>query len=258
MAANPPPNSRLAFLLLGVSLAFGFIVAAEKLSKGISQVRNNRSEVTVKGVAIQKIRSDRAEVNAVLRWRGENQAQGRAAILKQKEALLNKLTTQWGLQPEEIKFYPTADERLEPARDNATTVDYSKYSRSKVPEYLIETYFLIKTTKVEKAEQFTLLETNLEDNVQLIQHGASYVVTQVDDSKKELLELAAKDASKRAQIMVAGTGSKVGTLLEASQGVFQILSADREVSMNDYSVDTTSIEKRIRVVVTMKFEIVHE
>ena len=59
-------------------------------------------------------------------------------------------------------------------------------------------------------------------------------------------------------MLVAGSGSKVGTLIEASQGVFQI-SAKGRVNESDYgSVDTTSIDKTMRLVVTMRFELAKE
>ena len=51
--SNSSTPQRLAFLLLGASLAFGFIVASDKLSKAIAQVRAARPEGSVKGVATQ-------------------------------------------------------------------------------------------------------------------------------------------------------------------------------------------------------------
>lgn len=86
----------------------------------------------------------------------------------------------------------------------------------------------------------------------------AYKLVKIDDSKKELLIEAAKNARARADILVSGSGSKIGSLLDASQGVFSIQAKD-SVGDSDYgSVDITSIEKTIRVVVTMTYEIVKE
>jgi hypothetical protein len=57
---------------------------------------------------------------------------------------------------------------------------------------------------------------------------------------------------------VAGSGSRVGALIDASQGVFQV-SAKGRVNEGDYaSVDSSSVEKTMRLVVTMRFELVKE
>jgi hypothetical protein len=73
-----------------------------------------------------------------------------------------------------------------------------------------------------------------------------------------LLEAATKDARRRADILVSGSGSKVGSLLEASQGVFEVLSLENPRSGGYDSYDTTSIHKLVRVVVTLRYEIARE
>jgi len=248
---------RLAFLLLGASLALGFIVASDKLSKAIAQVRSARPEVTVKGVATQDLRADEAELNGVLSWRGTDLVAGRAALEAQREVFRRKLV-QVGFAETEIEMMPISVSRLEPARASATNVDYNKSARGLVPDYILISPFELRTSKVDLVAKLVRQEVVLSQEVELQRNMPVFRLLKFDDSKKELLEAAAKDARRRADILVAGSGSKVGTLIDASQGVFQI-SAKGRVNEGDYSsVDMTSIEKTMRLVVTMRFELVKE
>ena len=248
---------RLAFLLLGASLAFGFIVASDKLSKAIAQVRAARPEVTVKGVATQDLRADEGELNGALSWRGTDLVAGRAALEAQRE-VFRRLLVQVGFAEAEVEMMPISVSRLEPARANATNVDYAKSARGQVPDYILTCYFEIRTTKVDLVAKLIRQEIVLAQEVELQRSAPIFRLLKFDDSKKELLEAAAKDARRRADILVAGSGSKVGALIDASQGVFQV-SAKGRVNEGDYSsVDMTSIEKTMRLVVTMRFELVRE
>ena len=256
MSQSPTPQ-RLAFLLLGASLAFGFIVASDKLSKAIAQVRAARPEVTVKGVATQDLRADEGELSGALSWRGTDLAAGRAALEAQREVFRRKLA-QAGFAESEIEMMPISVSRLEPARASAANVDYNKSARGLVPDYILISPFELRTSKVDLVAKLIRQEVVLAQEVELQSNMPVFRLLKFDDSKKEVLEAAAKDARRRADILVAGSGSKVGTLIDASQGVFQI-SAKGRVNEGDYSsVDSTSIDKTMRLVVTMRFELVKE
>jgi hypothetical protein len=256
-SAPSPFAQRVAFLLLGASLAFGFIVASDKLSKAIAQVRAARPEVTVKGVATQDLTADEGELNSALTWRGTDLAAGRAALDAQRE-VVRRLLKDVGFAPTEIVFAPTSMVRLEPARPNATNVDFARSARGTVPDYILTASFTIRSPKVAAVGEFCHREVLLGQDVELNRGNPLFRILNFDDSKKELLEAAAKDARRRAAVLVAGSGSKVGGLLDASQGVFQV-SAKGRVNESDYgSIDNSSIEKTMRLVVTMRFEIVKE
>ena len=78
--SNPAPSRpvnltlfpSLAFLLFGVALALGFVTATDKFSRSLTQMRQNRPEIVVKGVAAQDIRSAQGMVACALTWRGED------------------------------------------------------------------------------------------------------------------------------------------------------------------------------------------
>ena len=256
--SNSATPQRLAFLLLGASLAFGFIVASDKLSKPIAQVRSARPEVSVKGVATQDLLADEGELSGALSWRGTDLAAGREALDVQREAFRRALKEYAGFEDAEVDFVPVSVVRLEPARANATNVDFARSARGTVPDYVLTSAFVLRSSKVAAVAKMSRREITLGHDVELQRNPPVFRLLKFDDSKKELLEAAAKDARRRADILVAGSGSRVGTLIDASQGVFQV-SAKGRVNEGDYaSVDSSSVEKTMRLVVTMRFELVKE
>ncbi len=261
----------LAFLLFGIALALAFVVASDKMGKSIGQLKNTRPEITVKGVATLDVRSGQGSLTATLSWRGENFNEGRAAMLAQRTAV-QKMLKDAGFAESEIVFTASENTRLEaavftefaPNQDGVRTpiqrapIDFNRFARGKVPEFTFIQAFTIETPNVDRVLAFSRQEIYLEQGVTLVRGAPIYRLVKLNDSKQELLEAAAKDAQRRAATMVAGSGSKVGPLLDASQGVIQICAKDRVGESDANSIDFYSIEKTIRVVVTMRFEIVKE
>jgi len=261
----------LAFLLFGIALALAFVVASDKVGKSIGQFKQTRPEITVKGVATLDVRSGQGSLTGMLSWRGEDFAAGRAAIAAQR-AVLQTALRQAGFTPKEIVFAATDSTRYEPAvfveyanqGDGARTpiqrapVDFSRFARGKVPEFGITQSFTVESVNVDAILAFSRQELFLDDKVELSRGSPVFRLVKLNETKKELLEAAAQDAQRRAATLVGGSGSKVGSLLEASQGVIQISAKDRVGESDSNSVDLYSIEKTIRVVVTMRFEIVKE
>lgn len=261
----------LAFLLFGVALALAFVIASDKVGKSIGQFKQNRPEITVKGVATLDVRSGQGSIVGTLAWRGENFNEGRAAMLAQR-AVIQKLLKEAGFAEAEVVFAASEFTRLEPAafiefapnQDGVRTpiqrapVDYSRFARGKVPEFTFAQTFYVETPNVDRVLAFSRQEIYLEQGVTLSRGTPTFRLLNLNEAKQELLEAAAKDAQRRAATMVAGSGSKVGSLLDASQGVIQICAKDRVGESDANSIDFYSIEKTIRVVVTMRFEIVKE
>ncbi|MEY4032983.1 MAG: hypothetical protein RL492_177 [Verrucomicrobiota bacterium] len=261
----------LAFLVFGVALALAFVIASDKVGKSIGQFKQNRPEIIVKGVATLDVRSGQGSMNGTLSWRGENFAEGRFAMLAQRAAV-QKLLKEAGFAESEIVFSASEFTRLEPAvfpefapnQDGVRTpiqrapVDFNRFARGKVPEFALTQSFSIETPNVDRILAFSRQEIFLEQGVTLSRGTPIFRLVKLNESKQELLEAAAKDAQRRAATMVAGSGSKVGALLDASQGVIQICAKDRVGESDANSIDFYSIEKTIRVVVTMRFEIVKE
>ena len=104
--SNPAPSRplsptffpSLAFLLFGVALALGFVTATDKFGRSLTQIRQNRPEIVVKGVATQNLRAAQGMVQVSLRWRGEDFEAGRRALTTQRAAL-NDVLRELGFTP---------------------------------------------------------------------------------------------------------------------------------------------------------------
>ncbi len=85
-----------------------------------------------------------------------------------------------------------------------------------------------------------------------------YYLENLEKIKRDLIAKATKDAYVRAKEFASTSGVKVGTLKSASQGSFNILSTSPSSDDNsDYggSYDTSTIDKKVRLVVTIKYAI---
>lgn len=91
--------------------------------------------------------------------------------------------------------------------------------------------------------------------IEVTSHSPSYFYTKLDDLKIDMLGAATRDARTRAEVMAAQSGSVVGELVSATQGVFQINAAG-DTSTSDWGrSDTSSIDKSIRAVVTVEYAV---
>jgi hypothetical protein len=277
--SNPAPSRpvnltlfpSLAFLLFGVALALGFVTATDKFSRSLTEMRQSRPEIVVKGVAAQDIRSAQGMVECSLTWRGEDFEVGRKALAAQR-AKLDRLLSELGFGASELIYGAPAVRRLEPAvyveppvdANDKTPVrrpqliDHGSFARGKVPEFIIEQVITAQTAQVERILALTRQEIFLDEGVHLTRAAPIFRLLDLAAVKKDLLESAAKDAQRRASTMVANSGTTLGALLEASQGQIQISAKDRIDESDSNHVDVRSIDKTIRVVVTMRFELIRE
>ncbi|MGH9485523.1 MAG: SIMPL domain-containing protein, partial [Terriglobales bacterium] len=84
-------------------------------------------------------------------------------------------------------------------------------------------------------------------------NGVSYLYTQLNSIKPAMITTATHNARIAAQRFAADSGSRVGAIRQASQGLFTITSADAPPGVESRS----SILKKVRVVTTMQYFLSH-
>ncbi len=82
-----------------------------------------------------------------------------------------------------------------------------------------------------------------------------YYYTGLEDLKIELLKKAVENAKLRAVTMTEDSGCKLGKIRSANQGVFQITSPLSSDTADYGYYDTSSYQKEVKCVVTVKFEV---
>ncbi len=112
----------------------------------------------------------------------------------------------------------------------------------------------VQLSDVEKITRIAQKSGELIDQgVTFASRPLEYYYSKLADIKLEMLSKATEDAQVRASKIAESSGSKVGKIKSASQGVFQITQVN-STDVSDYgSYDTSSIEKQITSVVRASF-----
>jgi hypothetical protein len=128
-----------------------------------------------------------------------------------------------------------------------------------MPTHEVEGYALSQQIRVH-SEDIDLVMRVSKESAQLIRRGIElsswppeYFYTGLHELKISMLGEATADARRRAEELASRSGSRIGPLRWARQGVFQITPA-HSTEVTDYGRnDTTSREKSIKAVVTVRY-----
>jgi hypothetical protein len=91
--------------------------------------------------------------------------------------------------------------------------------------------------------------------IELLSQPPEFLYTKLEELRLAMLASATADARKRAETLATESGSRLGRLLSARQGVFQITPA-HSTEVTDYGRnDTTSRRESIEAVVTVRYAV---
>lgn len=237
----------LGMFLLGATLAFGLACAAYIVSR--AAVKVSRSEtIRVKGSASQLVSSDFGS------WSGSVAVaaptmEGAAAKLNAAEKQIGDFIASVGFRPQEVVWGSIS-----------ITIFYKKNEKgvntNDILKFQLSRTLKIASKDVNRLETLNRTFTDLvKKGLSVGNCGASYLITNLDDYKMKLLNAATENGYKRAQTLAGSAGGKVGSLLSASQGIFQVL-APGGGNISDYGTyDKSTIDKEIKAVVTLEFSV---
>ena len=205
----------------------------------------------VKGVAEKTVVSDLAAFTASIAATGKSRTEGYAAAEKAKMLLLaklNKLGFTSSMQGDETV---SCDEmhRTEKIKENGKEI-----TKSYIDHYKVTYSVRICTSDVNLVARNVLKIHELSMyKYEVTVSRPGYFINNPEQYKLELVDSASASAAARASVVARQSGCRLGELIEAKQGVIQITApASNETS--DYGVyDTNSVQKVIRLVMTMKF-----
>jgi len=241
-------NSWLGLLLLGIFLCAGIIIGTFIISKTVELVKFQNQRITVKGYAERNITSDIASWRGQLTVRSPELVTGYDKLQANLEKVLSYLE-QKGINRKDVTI-PSV----------ITTIQYQRTNQGMTTN-VVEGYILTQSVTITSSD-IDLIADIANDITVLIKQGIEmdsfspqYFYTKLDDMKIELLGEATKNAYMRAEQLAENSGSKVGSLKYASQGVFQITPV-YSTQVSDYGTyDTSTIEKSVKAVVTIEYSI---
>ena len=233
---------------LGFWIAAGLVVSSFLVTRSVENIRLRDKRIRVKGFAERRITSD------VAVWRGSFTAQNAAltSAYVQLQDDLGKI-----LRYLEGSGITRKDVRV----SSVTTRVQYKVTDKGVKLNEIEGYELEQSIEISSPD-VALIDRLSEESTSLIKEGVpfasqspEYYYAQIDALKIELLGEATRNAKQRAEQLAKNSGSEVGVLTSADQGIFQITPVHSTEVSDSGTYDTTTIEKSIKAVVTMEFAI---
>lgn len=203
----------------------------------------NYNAVTVKGLAETDVVADLAIWEIKFVATGNDLVKTKDNLEKQTDAVIGFLHDN-GFNDNEIEMggVETNDLMANPYRGN---------------EDVKSRFILTKSMTVRSAQVYNVAETYTKTG-DLINSGVvfenrydspiSYVFTRLNDIKPQMLEMATKNARASALDFAKSSGSRVGKIHSANQGVFSILPRD-----NANANELQQINKKVRVVATVEY-----
>jgi uncharacterized protein len=120
--------------------------------------------------------------------------------------------------------------------------------------YRLNQRFEIRSNDVPRISKLSQQSTELiNEGIPLVSEPPEYLYTQLAKLRIEMVAEATKDAKERAEAIARSTGNKIGSVQSAQTGVFQITSRNSTEVSNSGIYDTSSVEKDITAVVSVKF-----
>lgn len=125
----------------------------------------------------------------------------------------------------------------------------------------VETYTLTQMISVSSAsmDKVPVISRNvtslIKEGVQIDSEAPRYLYTKLSELKINMLAEATKDATARAEQIVGNANGQLGKLVEARMGVMQINPKGVTATSAEGINDTSSYEKEITAVVSVKFEV---
>ncbi len=236
--------------LRGVAFAAAFVVALSVtaagwfVGRGVEQTRSYDRFVTVKGLAERAVVADRA-VWPISFVSTDDSLQVAQEMVERDTRAVRAFLAEHGLSGDAVEV------------QNLVVTDQLAQAYRSGPvdsRYIIEQTLLVRTEDVAAVREATqdigvLLAEGVVLGGQGYRPGPSFMFTGLNDIKPEMIAEATAAARASADQFAADSGSVLGSIRRANQGVFQILAADGAVNMDESS----QINKMVRAVVTLEY-----
>jgi hypothetical protein len=252
--SNGESSFRGGAIALGALLALGLIAGGAVLGGQIKATRMSDRFVSVKGLVERRVKSDLAIWALTFKEAGDDLAAVYARSEAHQKVVAQFLADQ-GIQPSEIEFGVV----------RVIDTQANEYGGTRAPQrYIVEQRVTVRTSRVDQvaaAVQKTMLL--VQKGVILTsnpgQGGLTYKFTGLNGIKPDMITEATRNARTAADRFASDSGSKVGSIRQANQGVFSILPADQASDAGDagegggmYMADT-SVMKTVRVVTSVQY-----
>jgi uncharacterized protein len=244
--------------VVGVCLLLGLVLGGWVLGSQIKDLKLADRYVTVKGLVERTVKSDTAIWPVSFKEAGNDLPQVFAKSETDKNSVL-KFFAEQGVQPNEISV----------GQIKVTDKLANEYGGNNIwPRYIVEQTVTVQSKDVDriaKAGQKTaeLVQAGIVVGGGNGQGGIRYQFTGLNALKPDMITEATRNARASADRFAADSGSQVGSIRSANQGVFSISAAESVAAAGDEAGGggggndaDASITKKVRVVATVDYYLV--
>lgn len=240
--------------LLGCLVALGLIVGGWALGAQIKAAKLGDRYVSVRGLAERTVKSDLAIWPLNYSEAGNDLPSLYSRVESDKKIILQFLTQQ-GIQSPEIEL------GIVNVVDNQANEIKGKQS---LHRYVVSQQITVQTTRVDQvasAAQKTasLIQQGIVLSQSNFNGGLTYKFNGLNSIKPDMITEATRNARAAAERFAQDSGSSVGTIRDASQGVFSILAANSGVPADSDGSGSfgneadSSLMKTVRVVTQVDY-----
>ena len=240
-------SNGFGMFMLGIALALGGAFASQSVAKAIVASRNS-SSIKVKGAASVDLRADSARWTASVTCRAATLPEAYLALSMDMARLQAFMRT---------SSFTDAEAKPGAVRvSNMMRKDSKGNNTNQIEQYQLTQSVDVLTPKVDAVAEAARNVTQLiKDGTDITSGQPEYLVTNLESNKVDLLDQATRNAMARAETLASGSGSSVGTLVSASQGVIQVIERGSAGSSEYGEYDTRTIDKTMRVVVSLEYAV---
>lgn len=223
--------------LIAVGIIAGAFTLGNQLEQGIRGFKDADRVVTVKGLSEKEVKANHVIWPVSFREMGNDLSQVYDQ-LEAKQNMVLKYLKDGGLTDEEITI---AASKL---RDNLA----DNYGSQRPPfRYMITQVLTISSDKVDVVRKLDEAQRDLLKAGVGLTNDYSYMTkysyTGLNEIKPAMIEAATKNAKEAAQKFAMDSGSTLGKIRRANQGIFSITDRD----------ENTPFIKNVRVVTTVEY-----
>jgi uncharacterized protein len=244
---DSPSRDRFPQLFAGLTaLSVALVVSSYMGANAIRNFKQSNDALIVTGSAKRPIRSDYVVWRASVSSQQPTAQAAYQALKRQTERVQSYLKDQQvpdnAVTLNAIETYAIPEVSVN-GRETGQTIAYRLSQRLE-----------IRSSEVDRITQLSQQATDLiNEGISLVSEPPQYLYTQLSKVRVEMVAEATKDAKARAEAIAQSTGNRVGAVRSAETGVFQITSRNSTDVSDSGIYDTSSIDKDITAVVSVKF-----
>jgi len=222
-------------------IAAGLALLGYFVGDGVRNIRSTDRSVSVRGLAEREVTADTAQLSIRIERAGPAPAAIFPALLARQNDVMSFLQQQ-GIKDEEIETGQWSTSRTDAQELKADP---------SLPRYTVSGAIGVSTHNISAMDSAygKINELRIKTGGAVTEVSITYKFTGIGKLRSEMIAAATQDARNAAAQFANDSGSRVGSIRNASQGVFQILAPGAERD------DPESIRKIVRVVTTVDYEL---